>query len=196
MSIVKQNSKTALIFFCSNNPDGFTRKLCDKALESLNIVNTEYIEVYKTRVAPCNHCKVCEKEPICPYNGDDMGNILTKIDNHDIIIVATPIFYCSVPAPFKLIMDRTQQIFVRKQFLKLGESFLKKGILISTAGCNDSFGQQSLQRQIKLLFDTLSIDFTGHIALSNTDLNPEITLQKDVIEDINNKLNIEKIKRR
>jgi len=69
--------------------------------------DAEKIRVVEKKVHYCTGCYVCKKTGgKCAYQ-DDMGEILEKILAADVIVLASPVYFYSVCAPLKTVIDRT-----------------------------------------------------------------------------------------
>jgi len=79
-----------------------------KAIEEEG-VKTELIRLAGLDIKPCNACIVCQKEERCPID-DDLWSIYIKMKKADAIILASPVYFGSVSAQMKALMDRTGYI--------------------------------------------------------------------------------------
>ncbi len=101
--------KKVLILSGSPRIKGNSDLLCDEflrgALESGNQV--EKINVAQKKVGYCLGCYYCAS-----HNGecvikDDMPGILQKIIDADVIVLASPVYFYSIDAQLKAVIDRT-----------------------------------------------------------------------------------------
>lgn len=102
-------SKKVLILSGSPRKGGNSDLLCDEfrkgALESGNQV--EKIFIREKKVAPCNACYYCSKsEGRCAIR-DDMAEILEKMHWADVIVMSSPVYFYSIDAQMKAVIDRT-----------------------------------------------------------------------------------------
>ncbi len=102
-------SKNVLILSGSPRKGGNSDLLCDEFLRgALEAGNTgEKIFVRSKKLSPCNACYYCGS-----HNGqcviqDDMGEILDKMQAADVIVMASPVYFYSVDAQMKMVIDRT-----------------------------------------------------------------------------------------
>lgn len=99
--------KNVLILSGSPRKNGNSDLLCDAfmrgALEAGHRV--EKIRVAEKRIAYCRGCYVC-KEGACAIN-DDMGEILQKMIDADVIVLASPVYFYAIDAQLKTLIDRT-----------------------------------------------------------------------------------------
>jgi len=102
-------SKKVLILSGSPRIGGNSDILCDEfmkgAIESGNQV--EKINVSKQKIEYCKACYYCQK-----HNGecvikDDMAEILQKMIDADVLVLASPVYFYSIDAQLKTLIDRT-----------------------------------------------------------------------------------------
>jgi len=109
-----------------------------KAIEEEG-VKTELIRLAGLDIKPCNACMVCKKEERCPID-DDLWPIYTKMKKADAIILASPVYFGSVSAQMKALMDRAGYIAMgngRKFEGKVGGPL----VVARRAGHNFTFAQ-------------------------------------------------------
>lgn len=102
-------SKKILILSGSPRKGGNSDLLCDEfmkgATEAGNIV--EKINVAQKNIAPCKGCYYCKKSGGKCVTHDDMADILQKMIDADVIVLASPVYFYSVCAQLKAVIDRT-----------------------------------------------------------------------------------------
>lgn len=100
--------KKVLILAGSPRIGGNSDLLCDEfakgATESGNTV--EKIHVAECNVGFCRACYACTDAGKCVLD-DDMGMILNKMIEADVIVMASPVYFYSISAQLKAVIDRT-----------------------------------------------------------------------------------------
>ena len=101
--------KKVLILSGSPRKGGNSDILCDRfaqgAVDRGNVV--EKIRVAEKKIAPCSGCYFCrEHGGRCALN-DDMGEILQKIIDCDVLVLSSPVYFYSICAQLKAVIDRT-----------------------------------------------------------------------------------------
>jgi multimeric flavodoxin WrbA len=93
---------------CSPRSGGNTEILVRKALESAKNegADVEIWDFVGKEVKPCEHCKSCYETGECKIM-DDMQDLYPKLKEADGIILGSPVYFWSVTAQAKLLMDRT-----------------------------------------------------------------------------------------
>ena len=102
-------AKKVLILSGSPRKKGNSDMLCDEfmrgALESGH--DAEKIRVAEKNVGFCRSCYACERNNgVCAIK-DDMAEIMDKILSADVLVLASPVYFYSVDAQLKAVIDRT-----------------------------------------------------------------------------------------
>ena len=92
---------------CSPRKNGNTEILMNQALEAAGKegCKTEIFRVSEKKVAPCDACGSCFETGNCVIQ-DDMQELYGMLERADGIIFGTPVYFGSVSAQGKAIMDR------------------------------------------------------------------------------------------
>ncbi|MDR1564847.1 MAG: flavodoxin family protein [Oscillospiraceae bacterium] len=101
-------SKNVLIISSSPRRGGNSDVLCDEflkgALEAGNTGEKLFLRDYK--VSYCAGCETCMTEGgICPIK-DDAPKIIAKMAAADVIVLATPVYFYTMSAQLKTLIDR------------------------------------------------------------------------------------------
>lgn len=101
-------SKKVLILSGSPRKNGNSDILCDEfakgAKESGHEV--EKIRVAEKNIGYCRGCYACKETGKCIIQ-DDMAVILQKMIDADVIVLASPVYFYSIDAQLKALIDRT-----------------------------------------------------------------------------------------
>lgn len=101
-------SKNVLILEGSPRKGGNSDILCDEfakgAKESGHEV--EKIRIAEKNIGYCKGCYACKKDGVCAIK-DDMGELLQKIIEADVLVLSSPVYFYSVDAQLKAVIDRT-----------------------------------------------------------------------------------------
>lgn len=102
-------AKKVLILSGSPRKGGNSDLLCDEfmrgALDSGN--SAEKIRVAAKKIAPCIGCYYCAKNGGKCVQNDDMAGVLQKMIDADVIVLASPVYFYSIDAQLKALIDRT-----------------------------------------------------------------------------------------
>jgi multimeric flavodoxin WrbA len=145
--------------------------LLDKALEGARSGGnqTEKLVLNELKFVPCQECDGCLKTGRCIIN-DDMQLIYKKISRAQALILASPIFFGSLSAQLKAMIDRYQCAWQAKYVLgKKAAKTGKKGLLILvSAGDRERFFKNA-ESIVKNFFAVLDIEFKGNLYCPNLD---------------------------
>jgi multimeric flavodoxin WrbA len=97
--------------------------LLDRALDGVaeadDGAQIQKIVLNELKFIPCQNCGFCSRTGACRFAGsDDMKGIYEALDASDRFVIASPIYFASVSAQLKAMIDRCQAIWARKYLLK------------------------------------------------------------------------------
>lgn len=100
--------KNVLILSSSPRRNGNSDLLCDRFLEGAKSSGhtVEKIFIKDKNINYCTGCSSCSMGKSCPQN-DDMPEILEKMINADVIVMATPVYFYTMCGQMKTFIDRT-----------------------------------------------------------------------------------------
>ncbi len=101
-------SKRVLILSSSPRKKGNSNALCDRFMEGAIEARHEVEKVVLAEkdINYCTGCYACKKNGRCAQK-DDMAPILESIQAADVIVMATPVYFYSMSAQMKTLIDRT-----------------------------------------------------------------------------------------
>jgi len=101
-------SKKVLILSASPRKGGNSDILCDEFLKgALEAQHTaEKIVLKNKTIGYCTGCGVCFGGKPCSQK-DDMGDVLDKMVEADVIVMATPVYFYTMNGQMKTLIDRT-----------------------------------------------------------------------------------------
>lgn len=101
-------SKKVLIISASPRKGGNSDTLCEQfmkgAAEAGNLV--EKLRLAELKIDYCSACYACKKLGHCAKQ-DDMQLVLDKMAESDVIVLATPVYFYTMSAQLKTMIDRT-----------------------------------------------------------------------------------------
>ncbi|MBN3039382.1 MAG: flavodoxin family protein [Candidatus Omnitrophica bacterium] len=165
---------------------GNAETLLDKALEGVQSTGVsleiEKVVLNELKFSPCQECGGCDKTGRCVLK-DAMQDIYKKIDQADAVIISSPIFFGSLPAQVKAMIDRYQCRWVAKYILEEKEIRpAKKGLLILVeASARESF-LKNAQSIIKNFFAVSNIGFTAKLYCPQVDKRGDILKDEDCLK--------------
>ena len=102
-------SKKVLILSGSPRKGGNSDILCDEFAQGAQEAGNEVekIRVASNNIHPCSACYYCRDHGgACVYK-DDMAAILQKMIDADVLVLASPVYFYSIDAQLKAMIDRT-----------------------------------------------------------------------------------------
>jgi NAD(P)H-dependent FMN reductase len=137
--VTKKGCKMEIVAFCgSPRKNGNTELLLKETVKGIEDAGLS-VHIYNLNVMnirPCQDCGGCNETGECIVE-DDMAKIYDVIRNADRIILASPIFFFSLSAQAKIMIDRCQSFWCEKYVLKKpiqGGQFKRKGLLLLVGG--------------------------------------------------------------
>lgn len=102
-------SKKVLILSGSPRKGGNSDLLCDEFLRGAKEGGNEAekIRVAAKKVAACSACYYCRDHGGDCVHKDDMAEILQKMIDADVIVMSSPVYFYSIDAQLKAVIDRT-----------------------------------------------------------------------------------------
>lgn len=101
-------SKKVLILSGSPRKNGNSDLLCNEfyrgAIEAGHIV--EKIRIQEKNISCCKACYACQNNGICVIK-DDMAEIMQKMIDCDVLVLASPVYFYSIDAQLKMVIDRS-----------------------------------------------------------------------------------------
>lgn len=74
--------------------------------------SVEKIDLRDKNIGYCIGCYACTKLGKC-FQNDDMNELAKKLENADVIVLATPVYFYSMDAQLKTFIDRTVQNYTK-----------------------------------------------------------------------------------
>lgn len=100
--------KNVLILSASPRKGGNSDLLCDQFMQGAQQAGhqAEKIFLRDKTIGTCTGCGTCYAKKRCPQK-DDMPEILEKMIAADILVMATPVYFYTMNAQMKTLIDRT-----------------------------------------------------------------------------------------
>ncbi len=173
--------------FGSPRRGGNTELLLEEALKGAESEGAEVERIYLAdyAITPCKECHGCDDTGHCVIL-DDMQKIYPKLQEADIIILASPIFFYGVTAWAKALIDRSQPLWVRKYLLKnpsLGKDGRKrKGFFISVGATKGPRVFEGAILTAKYFFDVLNAEYMGELVFRGVEAKHDILKRQGALE--------------
>lgn len=176
--------KNMLIINGSPRENGYTKELISVfERNKSDKLNIDIVNCKDVNVNYCIDCRNCKSLYKCTID-DDMQVIYDKIEKADIVIFATPVYFYSVTAQLKTIIDRLQVYFFRHIDGKNSDMKKKEGVLISVGGAKEYINQfLGVETMIRGAMKNINCELKHNYFISGSD-----NIDKNEMEKL--KLNI------
>lgn len=171
------NKEKILILNGSPRKKGNTSILAEHLVDFLPKDQTlENIHLYDINIKPCIDCRACKKgDLVCTLN-DGMTELYGQIDESNILIIGTPIYWFGPTAQIKLLLDRFRPYYVNKKLKG------KKLALILPAGSGVGDCDLTIE-MFKRSSEALGLEYIGAVTSESYDAGDalkDITALKEI----------------
>lgn len=171
-----ESKKRVLVLFCSPNGHGHTRKLVESFLEGFKEEKGWEIsetDVYGLNPNPCVACGECAKKEGCRFS--DLDKFDRELRKCDLLVVASPVYNASFPAPMKALLDRTQRYFEARFSLNRKPPVKKhrEAVLLLSMGSEEDFGVEVTTYQLRRSFSVMNTELVGCVVWDSADRGRE-----------------------
>jgi multimeric flavodoxin WrbA len=133
--------------------------------------STEYVRLHDYKISPCIECNACYTTGICKVQ-DDYQQLQKKILDADRIIFATPIFFMTVCAQAKMLIDRCQCLWAYKYVLKKDLNTAghdRRAMVIAVGGSRSKKQFECIRLTMKTYFDSLQVYYAANLFVNKID---------------------------
>ena len=163
---------------------GNTDILLDRVLEGARSkgVYTEKIFLNNLKFSGCQECEDIKDDGSCIIE-DDMQLVYKKVGEADVIILASPIFFGSLSAQTKMMIDRFQCLWRARYLLKLNIfEKKKKGAFISVEASSRRDFFDNAKSIVKNLFATINTEYKEELFCSGVEEKTSILNHPDFLQ--------------
>jgi len=160
--------------------------LLDKALEGARSIGaeTEKVILNTLKIAPCQECENLKDDGSCIIE-DDMQGLYRKILEADAVIVASPVFFGSITAQTKIMIDRFQCLWRAKFILKKNTVKKEKvGAFISVEASNREDFFVNARSIVKNFFAVIDASYREEILCRGIDEKGKVLERLDCLEKV------------
>ncbi len=166
----------ALVISGSPRANQNTDILLDRLIEGLELqdVDVEKIDLAGLKYDPCIGCDVCGKTGHC-FMDDGITPIYDKFNEADIIVIGSPMYFNSVTAITKAMIDRCQAFWSSKYILNkssIDQNKKRRGIYVGVGGAKHpdlEKGFIGATVVMDLFFRAVNTDYMYNLLVDNTD---------------------------
>lgn len=166
------HKKHLLALFASPHPHGNTRILLESFLDAFKDRkdwDVKEVDLYEQPPHPCMGCGFCAKKEACQFS--DLDAFDKELRRSDLLVVASPVYNASFPAPMKALLDRTQRYFEARFSLGVRHPVKKrrKAVMLLAMGQEEDFALEVTAYQLQRAFSVMNTELSGCAVWDGTD---------------------------
>lgn len=177
-----------LAVYGSPRRKGNTSRLLKEAVQGARDAGAEVEEIVlrDLKMSPCLEIYGCKNNGRCAIQ-DDFQGVYDRLVACDGLMLASPIFFYTVSAHTKILMDRCQSLWVKKYWID-GAVFGKtqatrKGLFISVGATKGQKLFDGVHLTLKYFFDTLDMELWKSLLYRGMDFEGDILEHPDYLKE-------------
>jgi NAD(P)H-dependent FMN reductase len=162
---------------------GNSDTLLKAALEGAAIAGarTQTLVAAECGLAPCRGCNDCSETGECILS-DGWQDVFTTLDAADAIIVASPVYFATVPATLKILYDRMQPYWARTHVLGDPRPVRRPGAILLARSGGDPYGFEAAEATTRSVMAVLGIDVLDVVRATGVDGPDDIAHRLHALE--------------
>jgi multimeric flavodoxin WrbA len=166
------------------NSDTLMKAFLQGAVEAGAAVEEVFLRELK--ISPCLEIYHCFKDGTCPIK-DDMRGLYDKLIEADVVALASPIFFYSISAQAKAMIDRTQALWARRYALKKDfPGGQRQGVLLVTGATKGRLLFVGSRLVARYFFDAINVRYAAEVLVRGVDEKGAINAKPEVLEQARN----------
>ena len=177
-----------LAIYGSPRRKGNTALLLQKAVQGAREAGAEVEEVVlrDLKMSPCLEIYGCKKDGRCVIK-DDFQNVYDQILSCKGLMLASPIFFYTVSAHTKILMDRCQSLWVKKHWLEEGPSgqsqSQRKGLFISVGATKGKKLFDGTLLTVRYYFEAIDCELWKSLLYRELDFEGDVLKHPEYLEE-------------
>ena len=131
---------------------------------------------------PCQGCNACSLTGECML-GDGGRGLYAALDAADALVVASPVYFATVPAVLKILIDRLQPYWARTYALGQPRPARRPGAILLARSGGDPYGHSAAEATIRSALAVLDIDVLGQVVAEGVDGPADLGGRSDILEE-------------
>lgn len=136
--------------------------------------STRTLVAARLGINPCRGCNSCSTDGVC-IQRDGAELLYEAIDSADAIIVASPVYFATVPAVLKIVYDRMQPYWARTHVLGHPRPPRRPGAILLVRAGGDPFGFDAAEATTRSVLAVLGIDVLGEVRVAGVDAPEDLS---------------------
>ena len=176
-----------LAFYGSPRRKGNTSLLLQKAVQGVKESGAEVEEIFlrELKISPCLEIYGCKKTGRCVIQ-DDFQGLYDQILSCQGILLASPIFFYTVSAHTKILMDRCQSLWVKKYWIDetpFGSHRTRRnGLFISVGATKGKKLFDGVLLSIRYFFDAIDTQLWRSLLFRGLDFEGDVLQYPEYLE--------------
>jgi multimeric flavodoxin WrbA len=176
-----------LAIYGSPRRRGNTATLLDRAIAGAqeNGAQVEKIVLRDLSIAPCLEIYGCKTTGRCVIQ-DDFQRVYDQLLECDGLMLASPMFFYSVSAHTKCLMDRCQSLWVKKYWIEKRSpkktQLRRKGLFISAGATHGTRLFDGALLTVTYFFDVLDMELSGTLLCRGLDFEGDVLQHPEYLE--------------
>lgn len=177
-----------LAIYGSPRREGNTSLLLKQAVAGARQAGAEVEEVVlrDLRMSPCLELYGCKKDGRCIIR-DDFQRVYDQLLACQALMLASPIFFYTVSAHTKILMDRCQSLWVKKYWIDqvpFGQGEIKrKGLFISAGATGGKRLFDGTLLSIRYFFDVLDMELWRSLLYRRLDFEGDVLRHPEYLDE-------------
>ncbi|MGO8945315.1 MAG: flavodoxin family protein [Syntrophobacteraceae bacterium] len=165
-----------LAIFGSPRKNGNTDLMMESFLEGASSaadVELQKIYIRDLRISGCQSCGYCDEHGVCVQQ-DDMQKVYPLLDTAERIVISSPIYFYGLNGQTKLLVDRSQALYMRKYKGKAdGHAPLptvdRKGFFLCAGATRGKRLFECPALTVRYFFDAIDVEYAGEVCFRQMD---------------------------
>jgi len=177
-----------LAVYGSPRRKGNTAVLLDRAVQGVRDSGCSVEEVFlgDLNLSPCLELYGCKKNGRCVIQ-DDFQDLYDKLVNYSALLLASPIFFYSLSAQTKILLDRCQSLWVKKYWIEKvpfrGREPSRKGLFISAGASQGKRLFEGALLSVRYFFDVLDMALWKTLLYRGLDFEGDVLQYPSYLEE-------------
>lgn len=165
--------KKILVILGSPRKSGHTTQMVETFLQPFREkedCQIDFFDTYQESPKPCIACGWCASHEECVIH-DSCDRLDRLLRECDLLVIASPIYNLSFPAPLKAVIDRFQRYFEARFSMGIKPAIAKHrlAVLLLSAGTQCPEGESYMEKQLLQCFSVMNTTLHTTLSWMNTD---------------------------
>jgi len=163
---------------------GNSERLLQAALDGASEAGaqTKLLLAADAALRPCLGCNACSLTGDCVQR-DGGSAFYAALDEADALIVSSPVFFATVPATLKVLIDRLQPYWARTYILGRERPVRRPGAILIARSGGDPYGYSAAEATIRSALAVLGVDVLGLVVAEGVDHPADLDERPDSLDE-------------